>query len=271
MNSDSDFGLGGRVALVTGSSKGIGAAIAIELARAGASVILHGSKPSESLEQTAAQLSESGCEVKVCCCDFGDRQALDGFADIAWAEYDNIDILVNNAGGDVLTGAPATWSAERKLDYLYDIDCRATYILSRQVGARMKSMKAAAGTRSIINIGWDQALQGMEGESGEFFSTIKGGIMSMALSLAQSLAPEVRVNCVAPGWIRTQWGQQSSEYWSNRATSECLMNRWGTVQDVANAVAFLASDRASFIAGQILSVNGGFRFSQLQKSTDSEN
>ena len=84
--------------------------------------------------------------------------------------------------------------------------------------------------------------------------------MSMTKSLAQSLAPHVRVNCLAPGWIKTQWGDGASEYWSDRAEKESLMGRWGTPQDVALVAAFLCSDAASFISGQIVPVNGGFKY-----------
>ena len=115
------------------------------------------------------------------------------------------------------------------------------------------------GSGSIINIGWDQAWNGMEGDSGEMFSAIKGAVMAFTKSLAKSLAPEVRVNCVAPGWIKTAWGDEASDYWHERATGEALRNRWGTPEDVASAVAFLASPAADFVNGQILPVNGGFR------------
>ena len=254
--------LDGKVAFVSGSSKGIGAAIAVELARSDYRLILHGSKPTDALEQTRQQLDDMGCDARCCTCDFADVDLLEDFAELAWSQYNRIDVVVNNAGGDVLTDSKADWNAEQKLDYLFQIDCRATFQLSRLLGIRMKKTASGNGVRSIINIGWDQAIQGMEGDSGEIFSTIKGGIMSMTLSLAQSLAPEVRVNCVAPGWIQTQWGERASDYWQQRATSESLMQRWGTPADVANAVSFLASEKASFISGLLLPVNGGFRYNQ---------
>ena len=77
-----------------------------------------------------------------------------------------------------------------------------------------------------------------------------------------------RVNCIAPGWIQTEWGEQTSGYWNQRAAQEALMNRWGNPKDIANAVAFLASDEASFISGQVLPVNGGFKFDQSAPQDD---
>ena len=100
----------------------------------------------------------------------------------------------------------------------------------------------------------------MAGDAGEMFAATKGAIMSMTKSLAQSLAPDVRVNCLAPGWIKTKWGESASGKWNQRATQESLMNRWGTPRDIANAAAFVSSDDADFISGQVIPVNGGFRY-----------
>jgi 3-oxoacyl-[acyl-carrier protein] reductase len=106
-------------------------------------------------------------------------------------------------------------------------------------------------------MGWDQANTGMAGDSGEFFAAVKGAVMSATRSLAKSLAPQVRVNCIAPGWIRTEWGQQASEEWQDRAKRESLLARWGEPEDVARVACFLVSPAASFINGQIISINGG--------------
>jgi 3-oxoacyl-[acyl-carrier protein] reductase len=120
--------------------------------------------------------------------------------------------------------------------------------------------RSPSGSNVILNMGWDQAWQGMGGDSGELFATTKGAIMSMTKSLAQSLSPEVRVNCLAPGWIKTKWGEQAPHYWSERAKRESLADRWGTPEDVANVAAFLCSHAARFVSGQIVPINGGFRF-----------
>ena len=113
--------------------------------------------------------------------------------------------------------------------------------------------------RSILNMGWDQAETGMEGDSGEMFAAAKGAIMAFTRSLALSLAPHVRVNCLAPGWICTEWGTEAPDYWQQRARSEAALQRWGTPDDVAGAARFLVSPAATFITGQVIAVNGGSR------------
>jgi NAD(P)-dependent dehydrogenase (short-subunit alcohol dehydrogenase family) len=106
-------------------------------------------------------------------------------------------------------------------------------------------------------MGWDQAETGMEGDSGQLFAAAKAAVMAFSKSLALTLAPQVRVNCVAPGWIRTAWGETASGYWQERVRGETPLGRWGTPEDVAGAVCWLASPAAGFITGQVVRVNGG--------------
>ncbi len=249
--------LQGKVAVVTGAASGIGKAIALELGRRGASLVLHTRANDHGLRETANEAQDASPEIDIELLfeDFSDRHQQDRFCEQAWNWKGRIDILVNNAGVDVLTGAAAQWSFEEKLDQLYQVDLVATMRVSRLLGPQMQTFQES----SIVNVGWDQAEQGMEGDSGQMFGAIKGAIMAFTKSMAKSLAPQVRVNCVAPGWIQTAWGETSSDYWQSRATQESLLQRWGTPQDVAQAVGFLVSPAARFINGQVIAVNGGFQ------------
>ena len=234
--SDISSTLEGQWALVTGSSSGIGRAIALELASAGANVIVHGFRKRKAAEQLAEQIRELGVSSRALLCDLSqpdDRLAL---VEQAW-QIAPLDIWVNNAGVDVLTGEAADWTFVEKLAALWPVDVAATIALSRDVGARMKQR----GHGVILNIGWDQAETGMEGDSGEMFATTKGAVMAFTRSAAKSLAPEVRVNCIAPGWIKTDWGEGASDYWQQKAIDESLLHRWGTPEDVAHAARFLVS------------------------------
>ncbi len=251
------------IALITGSTSGIGLSVAKKFAANGYDLIVHGGTDAEKLESVVSEIQSLDCKCYGFLADFCD---IDGALDLinqVWQQQNRIDVLVNNAGVDLLT-EQASISAEKKSQLLWQVDVLATMEISRCLGEKMQALASEQsydnGHFSIINIGWDQAYQGMAGESGILFSSSKGAIMSMTKSLAQTFAPEVRVNCVAPGWIKTSWGETASPYWQARAVGESLMQRWGTPDDVASAVFFLASKEANFISGQILNVNGGFRY-----------
>jgi len=253
-----EFPLENKTAMITGSSSGIGRAIAVELARQGADVVLHGRTDSPQIKQVVAEVQQLGRSANLVLADFSQGADWENFVQQAWTFQGNVDFWINNAGGDILTGDWPSRTLEEKLAFLWQVDVTATLMLSKSAGQRMRN--SPSGSNVILNMGWDQAWHGMGGTSGELFATTKGAIMSMTKSLAQSLAPDVRVNCLAPGWIKTKWGEQAPEYWADRAKRESLANRWGTPQDVANVAAFLCSDAASFVSGQIVPINGGFRF-----------
>jgi 3-oxoacyl-[acyl-carrier protein] reductase len=246
--------LQGKNAVVTGSSSGIGRAIAVCLAANGATCVIHAGRNQQGIEETVEIIQAAGGQARAVLCDITDRAKLAPFVEDVWNAAP-IDIWVNNAGADVLTGAAAKWSYEQKFDRLWQVDVAGAVLLSRLVGGKMKQR----GSGVVVNVGWDQAETGMAGDSGELFSATKGAIMAFTRSLAQSLAPQVRVNCVAPGWIQTSWGEGASQYWHDRARRESLMDRWGMPDDVAEVVRFLVSPAASFVSGHIIPVNGGFR------------
>jgi 3-oxoacyl-[acyl-carrier protein] reductase len=244
--------LAGLRALVTGSTRGIGRAIALEFAAAGAEVIVHG-RGAEQAERVVGELDELGVASEYILADLAEPEECRRLVETAWDAWGPIDIWVNNAGADVLTSDQADWPFLRKLQELLDVDVTATLLLSRDVGRRMKN--AAGGV--ILNMGWDQAETGMEGDSGQLFAASKAAVMAFTKSLALSLAPEVRVNCLAPGWIKTQWGEQASPRWQDRVVRETPLGRWGAPEDVAAAARWLAAPAAAFITGQIIRVNGG--------------
>lgn len=251
--------LDGRTAVVTGASSGIGRAIALELATAGADVVVHARASRAALDEVVEAIRMQGRRAHGVLADLCEPAAIAGLVSATWDWASDVHIWVNNAGGDVLTGTAADWSFAHKLQYLWEVDVRATIELSRQVGRRMIQRTMDGADRCILNMGWDQADAGMAGDSGEMFAAVKGAVMAFSKSLARSLAPSVRVNCVAPGWIRTAWGRDASEAWQRRACQESLLGRWGTPEDVARAARFLVSPASGFITGLVLPVNGGFR------------
>ncbi len=236
-----------------GSTSGIGRAVALELAAAGADVMVHGHRSREAAEEVAELVRRHGVRSHVLMADLADREAGDDLVQRAWSIWDGLDAWLHIAGADTLTGPGARLSFDQKLDRLWAVDVASTVRLCRSVG---RLMKAAGGGR-IVTMGWDQAETGMEGDSGELFAATKGAIMAFTRSLALSLAPEVRVNGLAPGWIQTSWGQTASSTWQDRVLRETPMARWGSPEDVARVARFLAGPGSGFLTGQILRVNGG--------------
>lgn len=244
--------LDGVRALVTGATSGIGRATALALAQQGADILVAGRQENAA---TAAvnEIRQLGRRAEALLYDVSGHGQCIELAQHAQRLWHGVDLLVNVAGADILTGPAKDWPFEQKLAALWAVDVQATIHLSRILGAQMK----ARGRGAIVTIGWDQAETGMEGDSGQLFASAKAAVMAFSKSLAKSLAPEVRVNCVAPGWIMTAWGRSASETWQQRVVRETPLQRWGAAEDVANAICWIASPAASFVTGQVIRVNGG--------------
>jgi len=251
MNGD----LSGKSALVTGASSGIGRAIALALADAGADVLVHARANRDGADEVAQLVCGKGRKAHTFLADLADSTAREELIAATGEAFPKLDILVNNAGADILTEGRSGWPFEKKLEALWRVDVQATIAIARTIGRQMRSR----GSGAILCIGWDGADHGMEGDSAEAFAAAKGAIMAFSRSLACSLSPEVRVNCLAPGWIKTAWGESASQAWQDRAAGQSLLGRWGTPDEIASAARFLVSDESSFLTGQVIHVNGGRR------------
>ncbi|MCS7238222.1 MAG: SDR family oxidoreductase [Thermoguttaceae bacterium] len=254
--------LAGKVAVVTGSSRGIGRATVFRLAAAGAKVIIHGSSHSSPVNEVVEAISQLGGDARVLLADFTAAEQRRTFAQRAWGLFGYVDICILCAGANILTGPARGLGFGEKLDLLWQVDVLGAVEVARMLGQQMKSR----GHGVIVTLGWDAACRGMEGETAQAFAIAKGAVMAFTLALAQELAPQVRVNCIAPGWIRTGWAEKASQLWQTRASSESLLGRWGTPEEVAEVCLFLASPAASFVNGQIIPVNGGFNYRFLAKA-----
>ena len=241
--------LAGLRTVVTGASSGIGRAIAIAFAAAGARVGISFWQSSEAARALADELGPGHPLLQA------DLSTADGCTSIvreAFAALENVDVWVNNAGADVLTGEAATWPAERKLDALLELDLKATIRCSRLVVERMRPGGC------ILNIGWDHAtIDGMAGDDPELFAAVKAGVLGFSKSFARSVAPDVRVNVLCPGWIETAFGAGVDRAFYDEVAAGTPLGRWGRPEDVAGAAVWLASPGAAFITGQAFNVNGG--------------
>ena len=159
---------------------------------------------------------------------------------------------LENAGADVLTGEASQWPLERKLEALLELDLKATIRCSRLVAARMRPGGC------ILNIGWDHAaIDGMAGADPELFAAVKAAVLGFSKSFARSVAPDIRVNVLCPGWIETAFGAGADRAFYDEVAAQTPLRRWGRPDDVAGAAVWLASPAAGFVTGQAVNVNGG--------------
>jgi 3-oxoacyl-[acyl-carrier protein] reductase len=244
-----ELALAGLRTVVTGASSGIGRAIAVAFAAAGARVGIGFWRSSDDARALASELGPGHPLLRA------DLSTIDGCASIveqAFDALDGVDVWVNNAGADVLTGEAGAWPAERKLQALLELDLKGTIRCSRLVAARMPP-----GGR-ILNIGWDRAtVDGMAGDDPELFAAVKGGVLGFSKSFARSVAPDVRVNVLCPGWIETAFGAGTDPEFHAEIADQTPLRRWGRPQDVAGAAVWLASPAAAFVTGQAININGG--------------
>jgi len=246
--------LAGRAVLVTGASSGIGRAIAIAAARAGADLAITYNSSVAGARETEAQIRALGRRVVTIQVDISNEAALATLGPSARDGLGRLDAWINNAGADILTGSGTSLSDVQKMDLLLSVDLRGT-ILASWRAAEILAAQPDGGV--IVNMSWDHVLTGMAGTNPQLFSAVKGGVLAFSKSLARSVAPRVRVNVLAPGWIETSFAADLDSNRRDAVMESTPLARWGTPDDVAGAAVFLASPAAAFMTGQVLLVGGG--------------
>jgi 3-oxoacyl-[acyl-carrier protein] reductase len=244
--------LEGRIVVVTGASSGIGRAIATGCAREGADVAVTYRANADGGEAAARDIRALGRRAEVFRLDLHRREDIDALAGALEQRFGRVDAWINNAGADLLTGAGGRLSRSDKLDRVLDVDLRGTILAS---WAAVDMMRERGGT--IVNMSWDHIGLGMKGENPILYSAAKGGIASFSKSLAREVAPRIRVNILAPGFIETAFGEQAESAWHREVAERTPLKRWGRPDDLVGAAIFLISDEASFVTGQTIMVNGG--------------
>ena len=240
-----------RVALVTGSSRGIGRAIASELARTGYSVCINYIRHREAAESLASELAAAGCRTITVQADVADGEAVAEMVRRTERELGHISLLVNNAG--IAGQAQFQDITDEMWNRYLAVTLSGARNTIKAVLPHMISEKAGC----IVNI---SSIWGLRGASCEVaYACTKAGIIALTRSLAMELGPShIRVNCVAPGVIQTDMVQVLGEETLRDLAEQTPLGRLGTPEDIAHAVAFLASDKASFLTGQVLTADGGF-------------
>ena len=240
-----------KTAVITGASKGIGAATAILFAQKGYNVVLNYNDSFESVNLLARSLSQNGMSVTAIKANVANRLEVELLMKETIYKYGSIDVLVNNAG--IAMQGLITDIDEYDVDRIFDIDLKGVYNCCRAVTPIMVEQKSG----KIINI---SSMRGQVGASCEVaYSAAKAGVIGMTKALAKELAPSgITVNAVAPGLIETGMNSNISVEDLNAFVEEIPLGRMGSADEIAEAIFFLASENADYITGQVLGVNGGY-------------
>ena len=239
-----------KIVLVTGAGRGIGASIAKRFASEGAEVIVNYSGNDEAAQKTVDEITATGGQAQKYKCSVNDSESVKVMIDEIIKEFGRIDILVNNAG--ITKDGLMLRMTDEDFDRVIDVNLKGTFNCTKYVSRYMLKQKSG----KIINI---SSVVGLSGNAGQVnYSASKAGIIGITKSAAKELSSRgITVNAVAPGYVDTDMTKVLSDTIRNEILKNIPLQRMGNVEDISNCVAFLASEDASYITGQVISVDGG--------------
>lgn len=242
--------LKGKTAIVTGGSRGIGKAVALKFAELGANVAVVATSNGETVQNTLVQLNEKGVKANLYVCDISNPNQVKETVDNIVVDFGKVDILVNNAG--ITKDGLLMAMSEDDIDRVIDVNLKGTMYMTKALIRPF--MKKRSG--NIINISSVVGLMGNAGQANYVAS--KAGVIGLTKTIAKEYAARgIRCNAIAPGYIVTDMTGELNEATSENIKKMISVGRFGQPEDIANVVAFLASDMSSYITGEVIKVDGG--------------
>lgn len=240
-----------KTAIVTGASKGIGATIALRLNELGYNLVLNYRSNTSSMEELINSFTNKQTENLIIQCDISSYEDAKKLVDAAYEKFGAVDALINNAG--ITKDNILPLMSEEEFDLVIDTNLKGTFNCCRHIAKRMMKQKHGR----IVNI---SSVVGLAGNAGQVnYSASKAGVIGMTKSMARELGKKnILVNAIAPGFIQTEMTDKIPEDIKAEMMKNIPLNKLGQPEDIADAVEFLISDKASYITGQVLSINGGF-------------
>ena len=239
-----------KIALITGAGRGIGRAIAIALAKEGAEVVINYNGSEERAKEEKQTIEENGGKASIYKCNVGDFAACEAMIKDIVKEYGHLDILVNNAG--ITKDGLIMKMKEEDFDSVLNVNLKGTFNTIRHSARQM--LKQRSG--KIINISSVSGILGNVGQAN--YAASKAGVIGLTKTMARELGSRgITVNAIAPGFVDTEMTEVLSEEIRENACKQIILGRFGKPEDIANTAVFLASDKADYITGQVISVDGG--------------